>query len=289
MLRILVLNTFKSYCVIKNHKHISILGCGWLGLPLGRHLVEKGYWVKGSSTRKEQLPVIKEKGINPFLLSVGERLEGVELDAFFKSEILVLNIPPRRRREEVAKRFPQEIKLIADAALAGGVQKVLFVSSTGVYAANNDWVTEEAVLNPATDSGKGIVAAEQVLRSFDEFKVTILRLAGLVGGDRHPGKWFAGKQKLSGGEVPVNLVHLEDCIAAITAIIDQEKWGTIFQLCADKHPLKKDYYPMMTKKLGLEPPDFSGSPVVPFKIIGNKKIKDSLNLKLKYPDPANFY
>lgn len=29
-------------------KTISILGCGWLGLPLGQHLVQQGYHIKGS-------------------------------------------------------------------------------------------------------------------------------------------------------------------------------------------------------------------------------------------------
>jgi 3-hydroxyisobutyrate dehydrogenase-like beta-hydroxyacid dehydrogenase len=32
------------------NKSISILGCGWLGVPLAKHLIQKGFSVKGSVT-----------------------------------------------------------------------------------------------------------------------------------------------------------------------------------------------------------------------------------------------
>lgn len=32
---------------------VSILGCGWLGLPLAEQLLAEGYSVKGSTTRAE--------------------------------------------------------------------------------------------------------------------------------------------------------------------------------------------------------------------------------------------
>gem|GEM_PF-4555050 len=46
---------------------ISIIGCGWLGLPLAEFLVQKGYLIKGSTTREEKLDQLKSKGIQPFL------------------------------------------------------------------------------------------------------------------------------------------------------------------------------------------------------------------------------
>ena len=33
---------------------ISIIGLGWLGLPLADHLIEQGYQVLGSTTSKEK-------------------------------------------------------------------------------------------------------------------------------------------------------------------------------------------------------------------------------------------
>ncbi len=265
---------------------ISILGCGWLGLSLGSHLVDQGFVVKGSTTRAEKLPLLAEKGIQAFLIKVGsEGLEGPDVEAFFKSEILLLNIPPRRREANVAQRFPREVKMITAAALRAGLQKILLVSSTAVYPSKMGWVKESDATEPETESGKGLVAAEQFLEAQKDCSVTILRLAGLIGGARHPGRWFAGKKNLGGGKVPINLVHRDDCIAAIEAIIVQEKWGERYQLCADEHPLKGDFYPAMAKQLGLEIPEFTGTPILPYKIVGNEKIKKDLGLVLKYPDP----
>ena len=97
-------------------KTISIIGCGWLGLPLGAFLVEKGYQVKGSTTRKEKFPLLEAKSINPFHIKAGLQLKGENLDAFFQSEILIINVPPGRKRPNVAIIHPIEIKNVIEKA-----------------------------------------------------------------------------------------------------------------------------------------------------------------------------
>ena len=37
---------------------ISILGCGWLGLPLAKAIVENGFSVKGSTTSSEKIATL---------------------------------------------------------------------------------------------------------------------------------------------------------------------------------------------------------------------------------------
>jgi 3-hydroxyisobutyrate dehydrogenase-like beta-hydroxyacid dehydrogenase len=49
---------------------ISILGCGWLGLPLAKALLENGFAVKGSTTSQEKLSVLENSGIQPFLIAL---------------------------------------------------------------------------------------------------------------------------------------------------------------------------------------------------------------------------
>ena len=77
---------------------ISILGCGWLGLPLAKSLLEKGYSVKGSTTSIEKISILKNEGITPFQISLGEdKIEG-EIEMFLaNSEILIIDIPPKLR------------------------------------------------------------------------------------------------------------------------------------------------------------------------------------------------
>ena len=61
---------------------ISILGCGWLGLPLAKALLKKKFHVNGSTTTVEKLDVLKDEGINPFLidipLSIDDENHGVD-------------------------------------------------------------------------------------------------------------------------------------------------------------------------------------------------------------------
>jgi len=48
---------------------ISILGCGWLGLPLAEHFRDAGYSVKGSTTSDDKIELLKGKQIAPFLIT----------------------------------------------------------------------------------------------------------------------------------------------------------------------------------------------------------------------------
>ena len=73
---------------------ITILGCGWLGLPLAQTLVKEGYSVKGSTTREEKLEVLQDAGVEPYLVRLEPEVTGDDVVAFLQSDILVVNIPP---------------------------------------------------------------------------------------------------------------------------------------------------------------------------------------------------
>ena len=49
---------------------VSVLGCGWLGAPLGSYLVEKGLEVKGSTTKAGKMRLIGLDGIDPYLIKL---------------------------------------------------------------------------------------------------------------------------------------------------------------------------------------------------------------------------
>ena len=227
---------------------ISIIGCGWLGLPLGSYLVEKGYDVKGSTTRSQKFPLLKEKGIVSFLIKVGKNLEGENIDIFFQSKVLIINIPPGRHRSDVENIHPKEVKNIVEKAATGDVEKIIFVSSIGVYSNSNNVVTEEDSPNPTTSSGKALTQIEQFLKKDTRFQTTILRMAGLVGGERKAGRFLAGKKNIPNGLAPVNLVHRDDCTEVIYQIIKQACWNEVCHVCSDEHPKRKEFYTQQAKK-----------------------------------------
>ena len=47
---------------------IGIIGCGWLGLPLAKEFISNNYKVKGSTTTKEKLEILKTEGIEAYLI-----------------------------------------------------------------------------------------------------------------------------------------------------------------------------------------------------------------------------
>ncbi|MEM8527090.1 MAG: SDR family oxidoreductase [Bacteroidota bacterium] len=266
---------------------ISILGCGWLGLSLGEFLAKRGFNIKGSTTSLEKIPTLEAVGIEPFhLIAKPQKIESKNLTKFFNSDLLILNIPPGRRSANVEEDHPAQIKTIIKHTTA---EHILFVSSTGVYGDKNAIAREEDELAPTRKSTKALAKVEQYLKRLNHKKVTILRMAGLVGGERKAGHFFAGKQNISDPEKPVNMVHRDDCIRVIHQVIKQQKWGKIYNVCADEHPSKRDFYTAQTEKLSLEPPTFKESAKKgSYKIVSNEKVKRDLDYQFLYPDPMEF-
>ena len=72
-------------------KQISILGCGWLGLPLAKALLENGFLVKGSTTSVEKLSVLENSGIHPFLIALESNSVSGDIETFLKgSKTLII-------------------------------------------------------------------------------------------------------------------------------------------------------------------------------------------------------
>ena len=197
---------------------ISILGCGWLGLPLAVNLIEKGFSVNGSTTSIEKVDQLKEAKINPYIISLnGDGVSGNTGEFLEGSDILVIDIPPKIS----SGNFTDKVKALLPHIEQSGISKVLFISSTSVYADDNSVVTENTPPQPETESAKQLVAAERLLTANPNFKTTILRFGGLVDDDRQPVRFLAGKENIANPEGPVNLIHRQDCIGIITAIIQK--------------------------------------------------------------------
>ena len=264
---------------------ISILGCGWLGLPLAQTLLERGHSVKGSTTSQDKLPILQEHGIAPYHIALTPTINPDYSPTFFDSEILLINFPPARR-EDITTYYPQQMEALLRTIKGTAVQKLLFVSSTSVYPNINQEVAEEGAGGEVKDSGQALLAVEKMIQENQSLMTTIVRFCGLFGPERNPGRFLAGKE-VSGGQQPINLIHLDDCIAILTNIIEQEVWGEIFNACADAHPTKENFYGEAARKLSFEPPTFAEADESSFKIVNSQKLKDALGYEFKYADPSD--
>ena len=272
------------------NKTIALLGAGWLGEPLAHRLLKIGYNVKVATTSEEKASRLRAFGWDTHVLELHpDRISG-DTEGFFAADQLILTVPPDGRRDPaVVNTYPAKIQQALQAAQAGGIQQVLFTSSTGIYGEQEGRVTEDNPLQPTTGSGKALVEVEHLLKESYANKATILRLAGLVGGNRQPGRWFAGKEEVAGGEQFVNLVHREDVLAAIERVVVHAHWGHTLNICADQHPTKVNFYPVASKAIGLATPTF----ITDFgqsqgQIIDNTRGKTVMAFAYRYPNPLAF-
>jgi len=259
-----------------NQKSFSVLGCGWLGLPLASEFVKNGFIVKGSTTSTSKCEILLENGIQPYVLSIDDEIDG-NLPHFLQTDILFINVPFRKQ-----KSFLDTYKTLLKEIEKSTVSHVIFISSTAVYADTNDIVTEdvEFTVNPAK---KDLIAFEKLFQNNVNFKTTIIRFAGLIGGSRNPGNFFKEERIVKNALAPVNLIHLEDCIGIIKGIIAQEKWNTTYNAAASSHPTKANYYKKATAQINKVPATFIEE-LGDFKIISNQKLLEDLNYTFIYPD-----
>ncbi|WP_439883075.1 SDR family oxidoreductase [Pontibacter sp. MBLB2868] len=271
-------------------KGISILGCGWLGLPLAEELVKSGYTVKGSTTTPDKLDMLRSKGIEPFLLNLQDENSAKDtLTEFLDAETLVLNIPPKLRSDG-GESYLHQMHVLLKALLDSPVNRLLFVSSTSVYQELNRVVTEEDIsFTDELEPGNMLLQAERLFQERGEWVTTIVRFGGLVGGTRQPGRFLAGKKNLPNGDAPVNLIHLDDCLAILKRIIEQQKWGKTYNACADQHPMRKVFFTRAAESLGLTPPSFDDMDATHFKLVNCQKLKDDLAYVFLHPDPMAFF
>lgn len=234
-------------------KTISILGCGWFGFAFAKKLVALGYQVKGSTTTSEKLAILASESIQPFLVHFSTDQITADPD-FFDADALFICIPPKRNSPEL-NDYSGKIAAILKAA-DHQVPNIILISSTSVYGDENQAVNELTDTRPDTDSGKAVLAAETILKKEKPDNFTVIRFAGLIGPDRNPGRFFAGKTDVPNGLAPVNLIHQTDAIGIATAILHKQAFGRVYNACSPLHPTRKKFYTAAAKNTGLVVPAF---------------------------------
>lgn len=246
---------------------ISVIGCGWLGLPLAASLAKKGHSVLGSTTQENKLKLVAEKGVDPILFKLGPMPLGKDFNRLFQVDLLIVNIPPGRKKNP-PEFYEEQIKYLKYQLQGSPVKRVVFVSSTSYYPNLNEIVDTETKPDLSKGSSKAVVQGEKQISQVAQ-DLVILRCGGLMGADRIPGKWFAGKPT-KGANNPVNYIHQEDIIRIITELVDN--WPNadakkVLNLVSPVHPTRKEVHERMASKYGFESPIWEDEALTPSKIV----------------------
>ena len=274
----------KQYSV----RSISILGCGWLGLPLAKHLIQCGYHIKGSTTTPEKILALKRAGVEACLIQCVPEITGDQLATFFKSDILFLNIPFKRDLENPGY-YQRQIDSVVKWIESSTIRFVIFASSTSIYPEDISEAREDWPIKPHNARAKVLLDTEKAILKNRRFKSTVVRFSGLYGGERQIGQFLAGKKDLEGADQPVNLIHLDDCVGIVSQVIQKGVYGEIFNAVSDVHPTRKQLYTAAARHLNIPPPQFLRTSLAKsYKVVSNRKIKDILGYTFRYPDPMVF-
>jgi len=264
-------------------KSVAIVGLGWLGLPLALHLKELGWCVKGSKQSPDDAQKLHQLGIETYPFSLSDEMKRLpdHIRPLFNVDALIITLPPSSFSSQ---QYCEYLAFLTNQAKKQGVQHLIFTSSTSVFPNISGQFDESSQLSAETEMGKTLIQAEQYLFQSGISHCDILRLAGLIGKQRHPVKFLAGKHNLKQGNSPVNLVHLEDCIQA-TALLMNPNGLRTYHLCAPIHPTRAEYYTKAAVFYDLSIPQFECSDSDPKRIIMADKICRDLGFAYRYPNP----
>lgn len=248
---------------------ISILGSGWLGLPLAKSLQQDGQQIRLSTRSLDKAKQLSEQNLKSYVVDIEKELTNVP--DFLQADTLIINI--------TSKQLSGYQALLTEIENSP-IQHVLFISSTSVYGNDQGLCKESDPLTQETN----LRCIEKLFTDSPNFECSVIRFAGLIGPKRHPGRFFTNGKSIKDGYAKVNLIHQLDCINLIRTVLEKDAWGEVFNGCADNHPTKKDYYSTMAKLLGYPEPnclftDHSGN-----KVICNEKVKTQLDYQFIYPD-----
>lgn len=258
---------------------ISIIGCGWLGLDLAKTLAKATFKIKGSTTSKHKIDILKTHAIQPFVVELHESGISGDYSQFLTgSDTVIINIPPGLRRNP-NKNHALEIKHLIEAIESQAIKNVLYISSTSVFENEESFpkITNNTKPNSRSNSAKQLIAIEKMLIDNANFNTTILRFGGLVDETRHPSSMLSGRKNVSNPKAPINLIHKKDCIGIIQNIIENNHWNVTLNAAYPKHIDKAIYYTKDCERKNLPIPQYNFSAKSEGKIIEATTLVQLLN------------
>ncbi len=268
-------------------RSLLIIGFGFLGRRVTKAATELGYEVTATSRSEKRRTEIEAVG-----------------SSFLRFDI---NSPSIRLSSYDAwvwcPAFDRSAGVTVHSAVVSGLMRAIassdtapkhlvFTGTTSVYGqTSGEWVDENSVCEPRTESGRAHVEAEKRLHAWaaDQGSIaTILRLSGLYGPER-----VIRRQAIAAGE-PIachpdtwlNVVHGDDAASACLHALNSEKSG-IFNISDDRPVMRREYYETLARLLNAPAPTFIDprpDEDVGDKRVSNRKARRELGWAPTYPD-----
>ena len=264
-------------------KKLLILGCGWSGKITADLFLENNIEVWGTTTQKEKINELKEAGIHPILLNLFNKDDLINANTELANrsfDLILISIPVKRNEDtqQCLKKFENLIGLLKKLTY----NQIIYLSSIGVYEPINGTLTEDSAVK---EIGNIFLVQDYLKKELPS--LTVLRLGGLFGYGRIPGRYFSNKPCTVGQE-KANYVHGTDVARSILEIWKKGISNKIYNVVAPNHPLKKDIYTTMAKKYNFPPPSVYIEEATVQKEVSSQKLIQDLDFKFAVPSPLEF-
>ncbi|MEF8841649.1 MAG: SDR family oxidoreductase [Haloarculaceae archaeon] len=276
---------------------VAILGCGYVGLELGRQLHPE-HEVVGVRRSEAGRAAIEEAGFEAVRADV---TDSDDLARVPDADWLVFAASSGGRGAEAAREVYVEGQRTVSKAFADRddpPERYVYTSSTGVYGDHGgDWVDEDTPLDPTTEKTEVLVEAERIAReALPERGIEgrVVRFAGLYGPERYRLERYLGGPVTAGY---LNMIHRDDAAGAVRFVLEEEVEEAAI-LAVDDEPVDKHAFadwladacgverpPKRTKRERLDAGDLS--PAAERRVLTSKRCSNdrlrALGYELSYP------
>jgi len=217
-----------------------ILGCGYIGIELGRQLTAAGHDVIGVRRSDSGCQAIKDAGFSPHKADL---TDGDDRAGLPDADWVIFAASSGGRDAAAAREI--YVDALGDAIESYGAResppdRFLYTSSTGVYGDHDGgWVDEETPLEPTTAKTKVLVEAERIAReeaADNGIDGTVARFSGLYGPDRYRLDRYLDGPVTEGY---LNMVHRVDAAGAVAFLLTEDCARDDVVLVTDDEPADK--------------------------------------------------
>ena len=219
-------------------ERVAILGCGYVGLELGRQL-QDDHEVVGVRRSDDGIAAIEDAGFEAVRADV---TDAESLSAVPDADWLVFAASSGGRGAEAAREvYVEGLRTAIDHfwSRADPPERLVYTSSTGVYGDHDGaWVDEETPLDPQTAKTEVLAEAERVARERPAEHGghgAVARFAGLYGPDRYRLERYLEGPVTAGY---LNMVHRADAAGAVYHLLTENHRDEVV-LVVDDEPVEK--------------------------------------------------
>ncbi|MFC7136680.1 NAD(P)H-binding protein [Halobaculum litoreum] len=220
--------------------HVTVVGCGYVGLELARQLVERDHEVVGVRRSESGLDAVAGTGATAV---AADATDPDSLAALPDTDAVVFAASSGGRGAAAARAVYVDglANVVREyAERTATPDRLVYTSSTGVYGDHGgDWVDESTPLEPTTDKTRVLAEAERVaLADADAAGIdgTVARFAGLYGPDRYRLERYIEGPVTEGY---LNMVHRDDAAGAVRHLLVEDLARGEPVLVVDDEPADK--------------------------------------------------